>query len=43
MNEAIGIKGNLKIELIRDGKVIQEEKVRYINQTNFFRNIVMKK
>jgi len=27
MNEAIGIKGNLKIELIRDGKVIQEEKV----------------
>ena len=27
MNEAIGIKGKLKIELIRDGKVIQEENV----------------
>ena len=27
MNEQIGIKGKLKIQLIRDGKVIQEEKV----------------
>jgi hypothetical protein len=30
MNEAIGIKGKLKIQLIRDGKVIQEEKVNNI-------------
>ena len=30
MNEQIGIKGKLKIQLIRDGKVIQEEKVNNI-------------
>ena len=30
MNEEIGIKGKLKIELIRDGKVVQEEKVNNI-------------
>ncbi len=30
MNEEIGIKGKLKIQLIRDGKVIQEEKVNNI-------------
>lgn len=30
MNEEIGIKGKLKIELIRDGKVVQTEKVNNI-------------
>ena len=30
MNEEIGIKGKLKIELIRDGKIIQTEKVNNI-------------
>jgi len=30
MNEEIGIKGKLKIELIRDGKVVQDEKVNNI-------------